>query len=269
MERRIDGASAEGGRAGRRGDLDGLVALVTGGASGMGLAHACLMAARGARVAITDVSGLALEEAQARIVGDGGIVLPLIADNQSVGNARRAVADAERAFGRIDILVNNAGISGKSLPVENIGETEFDRMFGTHVKGAFFFTQAVVPGMKERRFGRIVNISSNFVLSGSRGASHYTGAKAALHGLTRAWALEFAPWGITVNTVAPGLVETPLTLDSLGAEEIARRASDFPLGRIARPEEVAYAVAWLASREADMMTGQLVSPNGGISIVGC
>lgn len=253
---------------GRRKDLDGLVALVTGGASGMGLEHARLMASRGARVAITDVSGLALEQAQERIVAEGGVVLPLIADNQSVGNARRAVADAERAFGRIDILVNNAGVSGKALPIADIDEAAFDRMFGTHVKGAFFFTQAVVPGMKERRFGRIINISSNFAMSGSAGASHYTGAKAALHGLTRAWAVEFAPWTITVNTVAPGLVETPLTLDSLGADEVARRAAQFPLGRIARADEVAFAVAWLAGPEAAMMTGQVVSPNGGISIVG-
>ncbi|MCW2249460.1 3-oxoacyl-[acyl-carrier protein] reductase [Azospirillum fermentarium] len=268
MDTSLGRPPADAGRGGRQTDLSGLVALVTGGASGMGLAHARLMAARGARVAITDVSGLALEEARALIAGEGGVALPLIADNQSVGNARRAVADAERAFGRIDILVNNAGISGKSRPIEAIDETGFDRMFGTHVKGAFFFAQAVVPGMKERRFGRIINISSNFVLSGSRGASHYTAAKAALHGLTRAWAVELAPWGITANTVTPGLVETPLTLDSLGADEVARQAALFPLGRIATAQEVAYAVAWLASPEADMMTGQVVSPNGGISIVG-
>lgn len=192
----------------------------------------------------------------------------LRADNRDAAALEAAVAGVLRAWGRIDILVNNAGISGRGMALEEIDEESFDAMYQTHVKGAFFLTRAVVPQMKAQHHGRIINISSNFVLSGSRRASHYTAAKAALHGLTRAWALELAPFGITCNTVAPALVDTPLTQDSLGAAEIARQAGAFPLGRLAEPEEIAYAVGWLAGEEAAMVTGQVISPNGGISIVG-
>jgi 3-oxoacyl-[acyl-carrier protein] reductase len=248
--------------------LHGRTAIVTGGASGMGLAQARLLGARGARLAITDRNSEALAQAAAQLAEAGIDVLPLLADNRNVAALEAACAQVLQHCGHIDILVNNAGISGRGLALEEIDEAGFDAMFQTHVKGAFFLTRAVVPQMKARRYGRIINISSNFVLSGSRRASHYTAAKAALHGLTRAWALELAPFGITCNTVAPALVDTPLTQDSLGTAEIARQAAGFPLGRIAMPEEIAYAVAWLAGGEAAMITGQVISPNGGISIVG-
>lgn len=250
------------------GGLRGQVAIVTGGASGMGLAQAHLLGARGARVAITDRNGDALATAAAQLADAGIDALALQADNRDVAALEAACTQLLRQWGRLDILVNNAGISGRGLALEDIDETAFDAMYQTHVKGAFFLTRAAVPQMKAQRRGRIINISSNFVLSGSRRASHYTAAKAALHGLTRAWALELASFGITCNTVAPALVDTPLTQDSLGAAEIARQAAAFPLGRIARPEEIAYAVAWLAGDEAAMITGQVISPNGGISVVG-
>jgi 3-oxoacyl-[acyl-carrier protein] reductase len=249
-------------------DLRGQVAIVTGGASGMGLAQAQLLGRRGARVAITDRNDESLATAAAQLSAAGIAALPLLADNRDAGALEAACLQVLDKWQRIDILVNNAGISGRRLALEEIDEAAFDAMYQTHVKGAFFLTRAVVPRMKAQRHGRIVNISSNFVLSGSQRASHYTAAKAALHGLTRAWALEFAPFGITCNTVAPALVDTPLTQDSLGVVEIERQAAAFPLGRIAQPEEIAYAVAWLASEEAAMMTGQVISPNGGISIVG-
>lgn len=249
-------------------ELRGQVAIVTGGASGMGLAQAQLLGRRGARVAITDRNEESLATAAAQLASAGIAALPLLADNRDVGALDAAYLQVLEKWGRIDILVNNAGISGRGLALEEIDEAAFDAMYQTHVKGAFFLTRAAVRRMKAQRHGRIVNISSNFVLSGSRRASHYTAAKAALHGLTRAWALELAPFCITCNTVAPALMDTPLTQNSLGAAEIARQAADFPLGRIARAEEIAYAVAWLASDEAAMMTGQVISPNGGISIVG-
>ncbi|MBS0536686.1 MAG: SDR family oxidoreductase [Proteobacteria bacterium] len=241
--------------------LQGQVALVTGGASGLGAAIAAELAARGAQVALTDVNEAALAAA------DGGFI-PLRADNRNVADVKAAVADLLARTGRIDILVNNAGISGYSRPIEAIDEADFDAMFGTHVKGAFFFAQAVVPGMKARRSGRIVNISSNFAMTGFDGMSHYVAAKSALLGLTKAWARELAPCDITVNAVAPGLVATPLTRDSIGTDELAKRARTVPLGRLAEPREIAYAVAWLVGPEAAMMTGQTVSPNGGASVVG-
>jgi NAD(P)-dependent dehydrogenase (short-subunit alcohol dehydrogenase family) len=213
------------------------------------------LAERGAEVAVTDL--LSSKD-----------FFSVKADNRKVGEVREAVAAAEKQFGRIDILVNNAGTSGRSLPLEQVDEREFDDLMDTHVKGAFFYTQAVVPGMKQRRLGRIIGISSHFALVGSPNMSHYTGAKGALHGLMRAWAMELAPWGITVNLVAPALTETPLTRKTVGKAELARRAAGFPLGRLPLPEEHAYAVAWLASDEAAMVTAQTISPNGGAAVVG-
>ena len=195
-------------------------------------------------------------------------MIALTADNRSVSEISAAVAMLTREAGGIDILVNNAGISGFSRPLEEIDEAAFAAMIDTHVKGAFFFTQAVLPGMKARRDGRIVNISSNFAMTGFDSMSHYVAAKSALLGLTKAWAREFAPHGITVNAVAPGLVATPLTRKSIGDQALEERSHAVPLGRLAEPREIAYAVAWLAGPEAAMMTGQTVSPNGGASIVG-
>ena len=216
--------------------LDGRVALVTGGASGIGAATARHLAACGAQVAIADLNA-------------SKDFLSVKADNRSVDEIRAAVSSIEKQLGRIDILVNNAGISGHSLPIEKIDERAFDDMLAIHVKGAFFYTQAAAAGMKARRWGRIISTSSHFALVGTPSASHYAGAKAALHGLTRAWALEFAPYGITANLVAPALTETPLTLRSVGKEELDRRAASYPLGRLPAVGEPGYAVAWLASAE--------------------
>ncbi len=248
--------------------LAGRVALVTGAAAGMGLAHARLLHARGAHVVITDLDEGRLRGACASFGEDADRVLPVVADNASVPSVEAAVATAAVAFGAVDILVNNAGVSGRGKPIEDIDEADFDSMMGAHVKGAFFYARAVVGGMKARRRGRIINISSFFASVGSPSASHYTIAKAALNGMTRTLARELAPWRITVNAVAPGLIETPMTLGSIGGDELARRAAGYPLGRLATPEEIAFAVAWLAGDEAAMMTGQVISPNGGIAIVG-
>jgi 3-oxoacyl-[acyl-carrier protein] reductase len=235
--------------------LAGRVALVTGGASGIGAATATHLAARGAQVAVVDLN-------------ESKDFFSVKADNRKIPEIRDAVGKVEKEFGKVDILVNNAGISGHSLPIEKIDERAFDDMLAIHVKGAFFYTQAAVAGMKERRWGRIISTSSHFALIGTSSASHYAGAKAALHGLTRAWALEFAPYGITANLVAPALTETPLTLRSVGKEELDRRAANYPLGRLPDVKEPGYAVAWLASDEAAMVTAQTISPSGGIAIVG-
>ncbi len=241
--------------------LDGRVALVTGGASGIGAAIAAELAARGATVAITDIDDGKLAAAPAPLI-------KLRCDNRSVADIDAAVAALQRQAGRIDILINNAGISGYSKPIEALEEADVDAMFATHVKGAIFFAKAVVAGMKARRDGRIVNIASNFAMTGHDSMSHYVAAKSALLGLTKAWAREFAPFGITVNAVAPGLIATPLTRQSIGEAALDERSRAIPLGRLATPREIAFAVAWLAGPEAAMMTGQTVSPNGGASIVG-
>ena len=248
--------------------LEGTAALITGGSTGMGLSHARVLASRGARVAITDFKQDNLDAARAALARDKLEVLCLKADNRVVAEVKAAVAAAEHAFGRLDILVNNAGISGMHAHIEDIDEAFFDSMFATHVKGAFFATQAVVPGMKKRRFGRIINTGSVFAMTGSPAMCHYTMSKGALTALTRAWARELGSYGITVNTVSPGLVETPMTRGDLTPELMQKIVTGMVIGRTVKPEEVSYMVAFLASREADAVTGQNFSPNGGQAIVG-
>ena len=248
--------------------LQGAAALITGGGTGMGRSHARVLASRGARVAITDFKQDSLDAAKAELHGEGFELLCLKADNRVVGEVKAAVAAAEDAFGKLDILVNNAGISGMHAHIEEIDEAFFDSMFDTHVKGAFFATQAVVPGMKRRKFGRIINTGSTFAMTGSPAMCHYTMSKGALTALTRAWARELGGFGITVNTVSPGLVETPMTRGDLTPEMMAKIVSSMVIGRTVKAEEVSFLVAFLASREADAITGQNFSPNGGQAIVG-
>jgi 3-oxoacyl-[acyl-carrier protein] reductase len=248
--------------------LDGYAVLITGGGSGLGLSHARVLGSRGARIAITDFRQDSLDRAKAELKGHGVEALCLKADNRVVAEVKGAVGKAEAALGKLDVLVNNAGITGMMKPIEQIDETFFDDLFDTHVKGAFFATQAVVPGMKRRKFGRIINTGSPFAMIGSHAMSHYAGAKGALAALTRAWAVELAPFGITVNTVAPGFTDTPMTRSDATPEIFAKIVAGMALKRQLQPEEVSYAVAWIASRETDAMTGQNISPNGGQAIVG-
>ena len=248
--------------------LQGLAAFITGGGSGLGLSHARVLASRGAKVAITDFWQDNLGRAAAELKHDGLEVLCLKADNRLVIEIKAAVDAAQKTFGKIDILVNNAGISGMHAHIEEVDEAFFDSMLGTHVKGAFFATQAVIPGMKQRKFGRIINTGSSFAMTGSPAMSHYTMSKGALTAVTRAWARELGPYGITVNTVSPGLVETPMTRGDLTPEMLRKIVDGMVIGRTVKPEEVSYLVAFLASREADAITGQNFSPNGGQAIVG-
>jgi len=248
--------------------LDGYAVLITGGGSGLGLSHARVLGNRGAKVAITDFEAESLDQAKAELQREGIAALCLLADNRSVAAVQAAVAKAEAEFGKLDVLVNNAGISGMMAPIEQVDETFFDDLFDTHVKGAFFAVQAVVPGMKRRKFGRIINTASTFAMTGSTAMSHYTGAKGALTALTRAWAREFAPFAITVNTVSPGFTDTPMTRSDATPEIFAEIVAGMALKRQVLPEEISYAVAWLASREADAVTGQNISPNCGQAIVG-
>ena len=235
--------------------LENRVALVTGGASGIGAATAKTLAARGAQVAVADL-----------VFKEKSPHLEIQADNRSVAEVRAAVAEVEKQFGRIDILVNNAGISGHSLPIERIDEQAFDDMLAIHVKGAFFYTQAAVAGMKARRWGRIISTSSHFALIGTSSASHYAGAKAALHGLTRAWALEFAPYGITANLVAPATVDETKVTEQLTTDQVRHLGATNPMGRLVRPDEVARTVAFLASEESGFTTGHYLPVNGGLAM---
>ena len=248
--------------------LERKVVLITGSGSGMGRSHAVLMAERGARVVVHDIDPDRVAETADLVRAAGSPPHEVCCDMRDIDALANAIAETERDYGPVDVLVNNAGIGGQGLTLGDIDIATFDAMFQVHVRGTFFATRAVVPGMKARRAGKIVNISSNFAMGGSHFASHYAAAKSAISGLTKSWAREFAPFNIAVNAVAPGLLETNLTLGSIVRERIEAMAAEVPLGRIADPVEISYAVAWLASAETDFMTGQVISANGGVSIVG-
>jgi NAD(P)-dependent dehydrogenase (short-subunit alcohol dehydrogenase family) len=247
--------------------LEGRVAMVTGAGSGMGRAHVRHMAALGATVLAQDIDAAGLTATVEAVREAGGVAEAHVFDVADVAAIDRMVASAAERLGRVDILVNNAGI-GVDRPLEAIDEAALDRMLAVHVKGSFFCARAVVPGMKARRWGRIVNVSSRWAQAGHTEASDYVAAKGAILGLTKAWAKELAPYGITVNALAPGGVWSAMVLANLGEEGVRREERQVPLGRWARPEEIAPVVAYLASDEAAFVTGQVVSPNGGKTIVG-
>ena len=244
--------------------LDGKIALVTGAALGLGRSHAEVLAGRGADIIVHDVLVEQAEETAELVRRAGREARVLVADIRDVANFSAAVLE----LGRIDILVNNAGIGGRRKAFEEVSEEDFDDMFAVHVKGTFFATRAVLPQMKDRRAGKIVNISSIYAMGGSHYASHYSAAKSAISGLTKCWAREFAPWRINVNAVAPGFVPTDARRATTTEAQLAKRLEGMPLGRFCEPLDISYAVAWLASTESDMMTGQVVSPNSGEFIVG-
>ena len=245
--------------------LAGKVALVTGAGSGMGRNHAILLGERGATVIVLDRFKNAADETVSLIKENG---YPIEVDITDVVALKKAIADLEDQVGGIDILVNNAGIGGQGLTIEEIDEAAFDAMVAVNLKGSFFATQAVVPGMKQRRYGKIINISSNFAMGGAAFASHYAACKSGLSGFVKSWARELAPWNISVNAVAPGIIETELTLNSIGKDKINGLAAEIPMGRIGTLDDISWAVAWLSSAETDFLTGQVISPNGGATIVG-
>ena len=246
----------------------GKVALITGAGRGMGQSHAELLAERGASVIVHDINEAWAEETAALVRAKGGRALVACADVSKPAAMAEVVRRGEAELGHIDILINNAGVAAERFGIEEISEDWYDRMFSIHVKGTLFTTQAVVPGMKKRRAGKILNISSIWGMTGHKFGSTYCGAKAAILGFTKSWAKELAPWNICVNSVAPGAVKTKMQAEVDNKEDIERYRAGIPLGRFAEPAEMSYAVLFLCSSESDFITGQVLSPNGGDTIVG-
>jgi 3-oxoacyl-[acyl-carrier protein] reductase len=217
------------------------------------------MAERGANIIVQDIRAEAAAATVNAISGAGGEASSLVCDVADVAILTEMIQAEEARLGHIDVLVNNAGISGMTAAFEDIDEANFDRMFDIHFKGSFYATMAVIAGMKQRRSGKIINISSARAGYGAIGGSHYDGAKAALIGLTRAWANEFGGFGITVNAVAPGLVPSDATRARLGEAVLAERAAATIAGRLIQPADVSALVAFLASNDADIINGQVYS----------
>jgi 3-oxoacyl-[acyl-carrier protein] reductase len=241
-------------------DFHGRIALVTGGSRGIGAAVALALAEAGADVA---VNYRERAEAAATVAKDiertGQRALAVGADVSSSGAVAKMIERITAELGPIDILVNNAGVGRRRAP-EELDEAEWDATIAVNLKGAFLCTQAVLPGMQARGFGRIVNISSGAARGPGGIGVHYNASKAGLEGLTRGYAARLAKTGITVNAVAPSLIETEMMPG--GVEEAAKRV---PMGRVGRPEEVAQAVVMVAANA--YMTGQTVQVNGGILFI--
>jgi 3-oxoacyl-[acyl-carrier protein] reductase len=238
--------------------LDGRAALVTGGGQGIGEAICRRLAAAGARVAVFDLQAENAERVAKEIGG-----LALAGDVTSEADIERGRAGAERAFGAIDILVNNAGIGGKVARIWELARADLEQVLAVNLVGPWLWCRAVIPGMLQRRYGRIVNIASIAGKEGNPTLGPYSASKAALIGLTKSLAKEVVGQGdLTVNAVSPAVVRTPI-LESVPQATIDYMVSRIPMGRTGRPEEIAALVHYLASAEASFTTGQCYDISGG------
>ena len=259
--------------------LKGKIAMVTGAGSGLGKATAELFAQEGARVVVTDISQRRAEAVAAELNGSSRRkkAIALRADVSKKDEVEAMVTEARKQLGPISILVNNAGI-GQIKTFLDISPAEWQRMLDIHMKGTFLCTQAVIADMIAAKWGRIINTASVAGMEGGPQNAHYAAAKAAIIGFTRSLALEFARSGITVNAVAPGLIDNILQAvqgqaeGSTVAGNIPSATADrvrqyflrrIPMRQLGRPLDIAHAHLYLASNEAAYVTGQVLSPNGG------
>lgn len=249
------------------GRFDGRVALVTGGSRGIGKGIATKLAEEGAKIAIFDINESALAEAEKEFKEKGFEAMTLVAnvaDPEQVGQSVKAIVDK---YGKVDILVNNAGVLRDNLLFKMTDEN-WQTVMDVHLKGSFNCGRAVQKYMVENKYGRIVNISSTSAL-GNRGQSNYSTAKAGLQGLAKTWAIELGKFGITTNAVAPGFVETAMTVstaESLGIDYddfVEQRAAEIPVRRSGKPADIANAVAFFCDEASSFVNGQVIYVAGG------
>jgi len=241
------------------------VAIVTGGGSGMGAAICRHLAAQGHKVAVLDINGDAANEVATELQADGAPALGARVDVSERSAVFAALESVRSTLGPAGIMVTSAGIEGFESFLDITPES-WDRMMAVNLSGTFHCLQAVVPDMIEARWGRIVTISSSSAQSGTRRMAHYVASKGGVIALTKALALDLAPDGITVNTIPPGVIDTPMMRRPIESgqmasmEQVLARA---PLGRAGTPDDIASACAFLCSEEAGYITGQQINVNGG------
>jgi 3-oxoacyl-[acyl-carrier protein] reductase len=247
-------------------ELGGQVAVVTGAARAIGRETAETLAARGASVVSIDVA--ASDATVAAIADAGGSAVSVVADVSDEAAVEDAFAQALEAFGRIDVLVNNAGVFAgvERRPFWEIPAEEWDALMAVNLRSVFLCSRAVSAPMREARRGRIVNIASNVITFGMANLMHYVASKAAVVGMTRSMARELGPFGVAVNAVAPGLVTTEITVETVSEEYRKLVAEGQCLTQAIVPADVASAVAYLAGPSARMVTGQTLLVNGGASM---
>ena len=233
----------------------GRVALVTGGASGIGAATVELLRASGAEVAVFDLAP----------DGQTQDVLAIQGDVTSSADANAAVKKVESELGPLDVLVCSAGVGGDSVRAIDMPDEEWRRVFAINCDGTFFFNRAAVRGMSERGYGRVVNVASIAGKEGNPMASAYSASKAAVIGLTKSIAKEVADTGVLVNCIAPAVIDTPI-LSQLSEEHIGYMLQKIPLGRVGKPEEVARLIAYLASDDLSFATGACFDISGGRAV---
>jgi len=246
----------------------GKVVIVTGAGSGIGRACGLAFAAEGAAVAFVDVDQVGIEQGVARAHSDAEQASAYVCDVSHYASVQRTVAAVVKQSGTVDILVNNAGVLRTTAPLENIPEEEWDLVFYVNMKGVFLFSRTVLPIMREKHYGKIINIASSAGRSTSElGGAHYTASKAGVLGFTRHAAREYGRFGINVSSICPGLVETPMIRKFASQAKLDYWLSQIPVGRFADPSEVAELVLFLASDESSYINGATIDFNGGSLLI--
>lgn len=245
------------------------IALVTGGGLGMGRATSLRLAQDGMAVGVLDINSEAAEDTARAIENAGGKALSVVADISDRGQVETAVDSVRKELGPVTVLVNNAGIDNFT-PFAQIESDNWDKLIDVNLKGAYIVTQAVLPDMLNHNWGRIINFSSIAAQIGAAQMVHYSAAKGGIIAMTRSLALELGPRGITVNAVAPGLIDTPMARRAIEGGKfpvpVEEMLKAYPIPRMGRPEEVAAVCAFFASEDAGYITAQLLGVNGGTAV---
>jgi NAD(P)-dependent dehydrogenase (short-subunit alcohol dehydrogenase family) len=248
--------------------FSGKVGIVTGAGRGVGRQVALDLAAEGCRVALVDIRAENLEAVAAEVAGHGGEAMPVACDISRSDQVNAMVARVVERFGTVDLLVNNAGILQMKQPLENITDSEWQRMMDVNLNGAFYCLRAVLPIMKAKNYGRIVNVSSSAGRSTSaNGGAHYTVSKAAILGLSRHAARECARYNIRINAVAPASLNTDMAVEAVGLEHLEASRSQIPVGRLGTPEDISPAILFLLSDAVGFLTGATLDINGGLLMI--